>query len=263
VIHTHGSVSSEVEAIREFLDHNRVGLSCEDVYFSFLPLAHIFDRWAGRAEPGSPHGWRGWPPCIADLLLASSIQCTVVKSSLMALQHADVSGMYLRGQAAKTAHGMAMHAVALVADQAGCQDHLSCACFLSCHRVVEEAMFMLGASVGYFAGAPDSRVPHSCISAWHTACRSCRTVLWSTKHRNLRLFHTGYSLGAQSSRTSATSQHPTVLSKTLRADMMCCGCAGDTKKLLDDCAVLRPTVFVAVPRVYERVYSGVMDKVGA
>jgi long-subunit acyl-CoA synthetase (AMP-forming) len=42
----------------------------------------------------------------------------------------------------------------------------------------------------------------------------------------------------------------------------CCCCAGDTRKLLDDCAVLRPTVFVAVPRVYERVYSGVMDKVG-
>lgn len=38
--------------------------------------------------------------------------------------------------------------------------------------------------------------------------------------------------------------------------------AGDTRKLLDDCAVLRPTVFCAVPRVYERIYSGVMDKVG-
>jgi long-chain acyl-CoA synthetase len=47
VIHTHGSVSSEVEAIREFLDHHKVGLTCDDVYFSFLPLAHIFDRYAG------------------------------------------------------------------------------------------------------------------------------------------------------------------------------------------------------------------------
>jgi long-chain acyl-CoA synthetase len=30
---------------------------------------------------------------------------------------------------------------------------------------------------------------------------------------------------------------------------------------MDDCAVLKPTVFCAVPRVYERVYAGVMDKV--
>lgn len=45
VIHTHGSVASEVEAIKVFLRHNNVGLSCEDVYFSFLPLAHIFDRY--------------------------------------------------------------------------------------------------------------------------------------------------------------------------------------------------------------------------
>lgn len=46
VVHTHGSVSSTVESIREFLDHINVGLTCEDVYFSFLPLAHIFDRCA-------------------------------------------------------------------------------------------------------------------------------------------------------------------------------------------------------------------------
>jgi hypothetical protein len=29
-------------------------------------------------------------------------------------------------------------------------------------RVVEEAMFMLGASVGYFAGAPDCQLPSLC-----------------------------------------------------------------------------------------------------
>jgi long-subunit acyl-CoA synthetase (AMP-forming) len=43
----------------------------------------------------------------------------------------------------------------------------------------------------------------------------------------------------------------------------CFAVPGDTRKLLEDCAVLRPTVFCAVPRVYERVYSGVMDKVRA
>lgn len=38
--------------------------------------------------------------------------------------------------------------------------------------------------------------------------------------------------------------------------------SGDTRKVLEDCAALRPTVFAGVPRVYERVYTGVMDKVG-
>lgn len=37
--------------------------------------------------------------------------------------------------------------------------------------------------------------------------------------------------------------------------------AGDTRTLMDDARVLRPTVFAAVPRVYERVYGGVMEKV--
>jgi long-subunit acyl-CoA synthetase (AMP-forming) len=30
--------------MKEFLVQHKVGLTCEDVYFSFLPLAHIFDR---------------------------------------------------------------------------------------------------------------------------------------------------------------------------------------------------------------------------
>lgn len=37
--------------------------------------------------------------------------------------------------------------------------------------------------------------------------------------------------------------------------------SGDTRKLLEDCATLKPTVFAGVPRVYERIYSGVTDKV--
>jgi len=35
---------------------------------------------------------------------------------------------------------------------------------------------------------------------------------------------------------------------------------GDIKGLLDDIGALRPTVFIAVPRVYDRIYSGVMSK---
>jgi hypothetical protein len=45
VIHTHGSVAACVESMKEFLDHYKVGITSEDVYFSFLPLAHIFDRY--------------------------------------------------------------------------------------------------------------------------------------------------------------------------------------------------------------------------
>ncbi|KAF8060014.1 LACS4 [Scenedesmus sp. PABB004] len=97
VMHTHGSVMSEVESMREFLTAMKLEVAPDDVYFSFLTLAHIFDR------------------------------------------------------------------------------------------VVEEMVLFLGAAVGYYTG--------------------------------------------------------------------------DTRKVLDDAAALQPTVFAGVPRVYERVYSGVMDKV--
>ncbi|KAF6251919.1 acetyl-CoA synthetase-like protein [Scenedesmus sp. NREL 46B-D3] len=97
VMHTHGSVMSEVECMREFLDGQNMKVQPRDIYFSFLTLAHIFDR------------------------------------------------------------------------------------------VVEEMVLFLGAAVGYYSG--------------------------------------------------------------------------DTRKVLDDAKELRPTVFAGVPRVYERVYSGVLDKV--
>jgi long-chain acyl-CoA synthetase len=37
---------------------------------------------------------------------------------------------------------------------------------------------------------------------------------------------------------------------------------GDIKKLTDDIATLRPTVFAGVPRVYTRVYDKVMQVIG-
>lgn len=43
-MHTHGSVMSEVECMREFLAHLQLTVQAGDTYFSFLTLAHIFDR---------------------------------------------------------------------------------------------------------------------------------------------------------------------------------------------------------------------------
>lgn len=38
---------------------------------------------------------------------------------------------------------------------------------------------------------------------------------------------------------------------------------GDIKGLVDDMALLRPTLFAGVPRVFDRIYAGVMDKMNA
>lgn len=43
-MHTHGSVMSCVEGMREFLQTQKLEVAPNDVYFSFLTLAHIFDR---------------------------------------------------------------------------------------------------------------------------------------------------------------------------------------------------------------------------
>lgn len=38
---------------------------------------------------------------------------------------------------------------------------------------------------------------------------------------------------------------------------------GDVRKLTDDIAALKPTIFVAVPRVLERIQSGIQAKLSA
>ena len=38
----------------------------------------------------------------------------------------------------------------------------------------------------------------------------------------------------------------------------CCRCRGDVLDLLDDMLELQPTIFVSVPRLYNRVYDRVM-----
>lgn len=42
-----------------------------------------------------------------------------------------------------------------------------------------------------------------------------------------------------------------------------CVLQGDVKKLTDDIAALKPTIFVAVPRVLERIQSGIQAKLSA
>lgn len=36
---------------------------------------------------------------------------------------------------------------------------------------------------------------------------------------------------------------------------------GDIKGLVDDIGALKPTVFIGVPRVFDRIYAGVVSKV--
>ena len=48
----------------------------------------------------------------------------------------------------------------------------------------------------------------------------------------------------------------------ITACLTVCALQGDPKLVIDDVGALRPTVFCGVPRVYDRVYAGVMGKVG-
>ena len=43
----------------------------------------------------------------------------------------------------------------------------------------------------------------------------------------------------------------------------CCRCCvqGNVKKIVEDVAALRPTLFIAVPRVLERIQSGIAGKI--
>jgi hypothetical protein len=51
VIHTHGSVTACVESVREFLDHNKVGLSSSDVYFSVSEGVGVGVVWHSAHGP--------------------------------------------------------------------------------------------------------------------------------------------------------------------------------------------------------------------
>jgi hypothetical protein len=134
-------------------------------------------------------------------------------------------------------------------------------------RVVEEAILSLGASVGYFAGDLNvSLSAHQCNTGVkcfciHPTCTVDTAYLAGTSDMPL------YGSGCVSLCGTAVHMCAWVCMCLHGCACNCsyqslCGRVGDTRKLLDDCAVLQPTVFCAVPRVYERVYSGVMTKVG-
>lgn len=42
----------------------------------------------------------------------------------------------------------------------------------------------------------------------------------------------------------------------------CIGYVSDMRRIMEDVVAFKPTYFAGVPRIYERVYSGVMGKVG-
>jgi long-subunit acyl-CoA synthetase (AMP-forming) len=44
VVHTHGSVVAAVESMTDYLEQMKLKVQPNDIYFSFLTLAHIFDR---------------------------------------------------------------------------------------------------------------------------------------------------------------------------------------------------------------------------
>jgi hypothetical protein len=46
-------------------------------------------------------------------------------------------------------------------------------------------------------------------------------------------------------------------------DCLLCALQGDVKKLTDDISAVKPTLFVAVPRVLERIQSGIQAKLKA
>lgn len=50
---THGAIASTVASVSQFLRrHHSTALNPRDVYYSFLPLGHIFDRqvWVGGQQ---------------------------------------------------------------------------------------------------------------------------------------------------------------------------------------------------------------------
>ena len=54
---SHRAVLATIAGLMGMLDHVNEKMGSDDVYLSFLPLAHIFDRWgAGRGRGGEGGG---------------------------------------------------------------------------------------------------------------------------------------------------------------------------------------------------------------
>ncbi|KAH7620805.1 putative Long chain acyl-CoA synthetase 4 [Nannochloris sp. 'desiccata'] len=141
---THSGVLGAIISMKNFTDSVGVNFDENEVYLSFLPLAHIFDRWGALLSHGA---------VIATIASQRTFEFSVPKGGI------TPDDCYL--------------------------SYLPLAHIFD--RTAEELMLHLGASIGYWRG--------------------------------------------------------------------------DIKGLVDDIGALRPTLFCGVPRVFDRIYGGVMAKV--
>jgi long-subunit acyl-CoA synthetase (AMP-forming) len=53
VLLTHRALVAAIAACNAYLDSYNETIGDDDCYFSFLPLAHVFDRWVGLVSAGA------------------------------------------------------------------------------------------------------------------------------------------------------------------------------------------------------------------
>jgi len=94
-------------------------------------------------------------------------------------------------------------------------------------RVIEEAMIMHGASIGFWRGVSICQIFHHWMKAWYDCWALGLTLCWEKSNFALDNMLTQFVQWLQ-----------------------------DVKLLIEDIGELKPTIFVAVPRVLDRVYNG-------
>jgi long-chain acyl-CoA synthetase len=58
---SHTNVMAAIVTLQTFIAHVNMGLDHTDVYLSFLPLAHIFDRQGTQLRARRASTLRAWP----------------------------------------------------------------------------------------------------------------------------------------------------------------------------------------------------------
>ncbi|KAK4401586.1 Long chain acyl-CoA synthetase 2 [Sesamum angolense] len=105
----------------------------------------------------------------------------------------------------------------------------------------------------------EDRHLHDNVHQWHNGrTKGC--------HSNQRCFH-GRSL-VYGSTSSRDRQSAHIFDQIMETYCIYCGSSigfwqGDIRFLIEDLIVLKPTIFCGVPRVYDRIYTGIMDKISA